>query len=149
MIKYVKMCERHIDGMIEIEEQCFSSGFARKTFEKELQNKLSVYVVAEEDEKVIGYAGLWNICGEADIMNVGVHRDFRRRGVAYEMIKYLIELAEEDGAFAVNLEVRKSNSAARALYKKLGFYEIGIREKYYDGKEDAVLMKLDVTEGKA
>ena len=147
MINYVMMNEGHIDGMVEVEEQCFSSGFARRNFEKELENRFSVYVVAEEDGKVLGYAGLWEICGEADIINVGVHKDHRRQGIAYGLINKLIVTCDERGVVIIHLEVRKSNIAARELYKKLGFSEFGIRERYYDGKEDAVLMRLERTEG--
>ena len=138
MIDYVPMKREHIDGMVEVEEQCFSSGFARRNFEKELENRFSVYVVAEEDGKVLGYAGLWEICGEADIINVGVHKDHRRQGIAYGLINKLIVTCDERGVVIIHLEVRKSNIAARELYKKLGFSEFGIRERYYDGKEDAV-----------
>ncbi len=142
MIRYVPMNEKHIDGMVEIEKQCFDSGFAQKTFEKELESKFAIYVVAEDDEKVLGYAGLWDVCGEADIINVGVHKDFRRRKIAYSMIEKLIEICRERNVSVINLEVRTSNIAARELYKKLGFSEFGIRKKYYDGKEDAVLMRF-------
>lgn len=141
MIEYVKMNRCHIEGMVEVEEQCFASGFARKTFEKELENKIAVYVVAEETGKVLGYAGLWNICGSADIMNVGVRRDSRRCGIGTEMLKRLIEICRSDGVFEINLEVRTSNTAARRLYFELGFEEVGLRKGYYDGTEDAVLMK--------
>lgn len=146
MIEYVKMQPCHIDGMVEIEKQCFDSGFARKTFEKELENKLAEYVVALDGGCVVGYAGLWNICGTADIMNVGVGRAFRRRGIAAELLRRLIEICRADGAEEINLEVRESNFAARALYAKLGFSECGLRRGYYDGKEDAVLMKCTVLE---
>lgn len=144
MIEYVEMSREHMDGLIEIEEQCFNSGFAKQTFEKELENKISMYVTAVENKKVLGYAGLWNICGEADIMHVGVHKGFRRMGLAYGMLNRLIELCKENEIFAINLEVRKSNLAAQGLYKKLGFEEVGLRKKYYDNTEDAVLMKLDL-----
>ena len=106
MIEYVRMCREHIDGMIEVEEQCFNSGFARQTFEKELENKIAIYVVALNGNTVAGYAGMWNICGEADIMHVGVHKDFRRQGIASGMLEKLIEIGEKEGVFAVNLEVR-------------------------------------------
>lgn len=142
MIEYVKMNCCHIEGMIEVEEECFASGFARQTFEKELENKISVYVVAEEQGRVLGYAGLWNICGSADIMNVGVRKDFRRCGIGTKMLKRLIEISLDDGVFEINLEVRIGNTAARRLYSELGFEEVGVRKRYYDGIEDAVLMKL-------
>ena len=144
MIEYMRMCREHIDGMIEIEKQCFDSGFARQTFEKELENKIAIYVVALKNGVIAGYAGLWNICGEADIMHVGVGKEFRRQGIAFEMLKRLIEICNEESVYEVNLEVRKSNDAAQKLYEKLGFERVGLRKNYYEGTEDAVLMKLDL-----
>ena len=89
MIEYIPMQRRHIDGLVEIEEQCFNSGFARKTFEKELENKIAAYFVAESDEMPVGYAGLWNICGIADVIDVAVHKDFRRQGIGEKLIEKL------------------------------------------------------------
>lgn len=149
MIEYERMKPCHIDGMTEIEKQCFDSGFARKTFERELENRIAAYIVATEHGRVVGYVGAWNICGTVDIMNVGVGCGFRRRGIASELLRHLIEVCREDGAEEINLEVRKSNFAARSLYEKLGFSECGLRRGYYDGKEDAVLMKCVVVEDKA
>lgn len=140
------MKPEHIDGLVKVEEECFASGFGRQTFEKELENKIAVYVTAVSDGRVCGYAGLWNICGEADIMNVGVARDMRRRGIAEGMLRRLMKICAERGIYEVNLEVRESNAAARALYKKLGFEKVGLRRGYYGGKEDAVLMKRAVLE---
>ena len=144
MIRYIEMESAHIDGLVKVEEECFNSGFARQTFERELENKIAIYVVALDGDDIIGYAGLWDICGEADIMHVGVLKERRRCGIAFEMLKALIELCKQRGVFAVNLEVRKSNDAAQRLYEKLNFERVGLRKNYYDGKEDAVLMKLEL-----
>lgn len=146
MIEYEKMNPSHIDGMVAVEEDCFGSGFARKTFERELENKLAIYFVALHNGEVVGYAGAWNICGEADIMNVGVSKAARRRGIASELLRRLMSECRRNGVFEVNLEVRKGNAAARELYKRLNFREVGMRKGYYDGKEDAVLMKFSCLE---
>lgn len=147
MIEFKLMQRSHIEGMIEVEEQCFSSGFARATFLKELENKIAIYIVAVNKEKVLGYAGLWNICGSADIMNVAVHRDFRRQGIAEGLLKVLIDESKKREVFEINLEVRVSNTPARELYKKLGFIENGLRKKYYENNEDAILMQKRLTKG--
>ena len=141
MIEFVPMTKEHIPGMLEVEEQCFNSGFAKATFEKELENKIAVYVVAIENDKVLGYIGLWNICGTAEIMDVAVHKDYRRKGIGEGLILKALEKCESMDVFEINLEVRKSNLAARNLYKKMGFTENGIRKKYYENKEDAILMQ--------
>ncbi len=148
MIEYVPMQRRHIDGLVEIEEQCFNSGFARKTFEKELENKIAAYFVAENDGKPVGYAGLWNMCGAADIMDVAVHKDFRRQGIGEALIEKLIEYCKNEDISEINLEVRMSNLAAQSLYKKMGFMEVGQRPNYYENRETAILMKKILMEEK-
>lgn len=132
----------HIGGMVEIEELCFNSGFAKKTFLRETENKIAHYIVAETDGKISGYGGLWNICGEADIIDIAVHPLFRRQGIAKELLGRLIEFCRKSGCSRVTLEVRESNTAARSLYEKVGFVVCGERKNYYDGKETAVLMNL-------
>ena len=146
MIEYVKMEPRHIDGMVEVEEQCFNSGFARKTFEKELDNKIAEYVVAVSDGTVLGYAGFWNICGIADIIDVAVHKDFRRQGIARKMMYELDSICEEKKISEINLEVRESNLAAQSLYEGLGFRVCGRRPNYYENRETAILMKKEIKE---
>ncbi len=146
MIEYIPMQRRHIDGLVEVEEQCFNSGFARKTFEKELVNKIAVYFVAEIGEKPVGYAGLWNICGAADIIDVAVHKEFRRQGIGEKLIGKLIECCKNEDISEINLEVRISNLAAQNLYKKMGFSEVGQRPNYYENRETAILMKKILTE---
>lgn len=146
MINYVPMTSQHIADLVRIEEQCFNSGFAKATFQKELENKIAFYIVAEHDGVAVGYAGLWNMCQSADIMNVGVSPDFRRQGIAERMIAELEKFCRNSGIFEINLEVRVSNTPARQLYEKMGFCEIGIRKGYYDGKEDGVFMKKVIAE---
>lgn len=146
MISYLPMKEEYIDGMVEVEKQCFNSGFAEKTFKKELKNKIAMYVVAIDGDNVLGYAGLWNICGVADIIDVAVHRDFRRLGIAYNMLVTLIKAVRASGASEINLEVRVSNGAAQALYHKLNFEIVGQRPNYYQNRETAILMKRIFTE---
>ena len=141
MIEYISMGPEHIDGLAKVEEECFNSGYGRNTFEKELENKLAFYVVATEDAEVLGYAGMWNMCGSADIMNVGVRPVHRRRGIGEAMLEKMEEYCGNNDVFEINLEVRESNTPARMLYKKMGYEEIAVRKGYYDGKEDAVIMK--------
>lgn len=146
MIDYVPMKPEHLGGLVRVQEECFGSGYAKNTFEKELQNKIAFYVVAEENGEVLGYAGLWNMCGSADIMNVGVLKKCRRKGIAQRLLAELEEYCRSNSFFEVNLEVRVSNTSARRLYEKLGYKEITVRKGYYDGKEDGVYMKKILTE---
>ncbi len=144
MIEFVPMNKEHIRGMVEIEEQCFNSGYAEKTFLKELENKIAIYIVAVENKAVLGYIGLWNICGGADIIDVAVHKDFRRRGIGEGLIAEMLRVCQKENIFEVNLEVRSSNLAAQGLYEKMGFLKVGLRKLYYENKEDAILMQRRV-----
>ncbi len=144
MIDYRAMEKSHISGMVEIEKACFNSGFAEKTFLRELENKIAHYIVALCGDMVVGYGGIWNICGEADIIDIATHPSFRRQGVAQGIIERLVEFCRKSGCEKITLEVRESNLAAQALYKKNGFERCGERKKYYDGKETAVLMRLNL-----
>ncbi len=141
MIDYIPMKKEHIPGLVEIEEQCFNSGYAEKTFLKELENKIAIYIVAVDGEAVLGYIGLWNICGGADIIDVAVGKNFRRRGIGEGLISKMLEVCRKEEIFEVNLEVRASNIAAQNLYQKMGFSEVGLRKLYYENKEDAILMQ--------
>ncbi len=136
------MNEHHIWGMLEVERLTFNSSFAEETFKKELNNKIARYIVAKTDGKITGYGGLWNICGEGDIIDIATHPDYRRMGIADGILKKLIEICKNEGCTILHLEVRKSNTPARLLYKKNGFTECGERPKYYENKETAILMSL-------
>ena len=138
------MTKEHIPYIAEIEKEAFGEENAEKTLEKELENKISFYLAAKEDETVLGYIGIWNICGEGDIINIAVKGNYRKMGVGTFLMDSAIEYCKKNKITALNLEVRESNSPARAFYKKCGFKEVGERKKYYDGKETAVLMRLDI-----
>ena len=133
-----------VDGVFEVECECFSTPWSKKSFLGELQNEHTVYLVAKDGEKVIGYAGVWCVLGDADITNIAVLADFRHQGVGKKLLERLIFEAEKRGSENIRLEVRKSNEAAISLYEKFGFLKVYIREKYYDNKEDALILEKKV-----
>jgi len=93
---------------------------------------------------IIGFAGLWLMVDEAHITTIAMHPDFRRHGLGELMLVNLIDIAYNIGANWVTLEVRVSNFVAQNLYRKYGFHEKGIRQKYYsDNQEDALIMWTD------
>lgn len=134
-----------IDGVVSVEEQTFSVPWSRAAFEAELsENTLAHYLVAEVDGAVVGYCGMWIILDEAHLTNVAVLPGYRGRGIGNGLLMTLIELAKYKGATCMTLEVRKSNSGAQRLYRRLGFMPRGLRRQYYtDTKEDAVIMWRD------
>lgn len=131
-----------VDDVLEIEKKCFSIPWTREAFAMEIKkNKLSRYIVVQEDHQVVAYGGMWMILDEAHITNIAVHPEYRGKGYGKRIVKALIDRAREEGIFKITLEVRKSNEAALNLYKKYGFKACGIRPRYYqDNGEDGVIM---------
>ena len=140
-MQLVKFKSEHIEDILKIENACFAIPWSRASFEKELSNKMAIYFVALEDEKVVGYGGMWHVITEGYITNIAVDKDYRRKHIADAIVKKLIEYAVEKEMIGVSLEVRVSNASAISLYKKNGFVLEGIRKEYYDdNKEDAYIM---------
>ena len=138
------MTAEHIPQIAELERTCFSHPWSEELLLQELWNDASAVIVAEgEDGTVLGYAGVSTVLDEGYIDNVAVASQFRRQGVADELIAALVRFGRAKLAF-LTLEVRASNAPAIALYAKHGFREAGRRKNYYDDpKEDAILMTLE------
>lgn len=137
--------EEDVEEMARLDAICFSAPWSYKDFLKEITgNKLALYVVAEKDGRVQGYAGLWCILDEGHITNVAVHPDHRKKGLGFTLVKTLLDLAQKIRQVkSFTLEVRVSNGHAIKLYQKFGFVEMGKRKGYYtDNKEDASIMWL-------
>lgn len=142
MIRYQKMTAAHVDGVAELEKICFSDPWSRQSIESELKNPLSLWMVAVENGVVVGYIGSQSVLGESDMMNVAVHPDYRRRGIAEALVEFLISELASAGNTQLMLEVRVSNAPAIALYEKLGFSQVGLRKNYYrNPKEDARILR--------
>ncbi|MBQ1587197.1 MAG: ribosomal protein S18-alanine N-acetyltransferase [Ruminococcus sp.] len=136
-----KMTAACIDAVAAIEAECFSHPWSKKSLEESLEKENSLFLVAVEDEKVIGYVGMEVIVDEGYIFNVAVSADYRRRGVGYALVRELVTYSMKNSLCFITLEVRESNSAAISLYSKFGFIKAGERKNYYsDPTEAAVLM---------
>ena len=130
-----------VDGVFEVEKNCFEHYWSKGEFEKEMKNDVARYLVADIDGKIVGYVGIWFVAGEGHITNVAVHSDYRGQKIGDILIKHLVKMCEDNNVFAMTLEVRVSNIVAQNLYKKYGFKLAGIRKEYYsDNKEDAMIM---------
>ena len=134
-----------IDMVVAVEEQAFSVPWSRAAFETELdENELAHYLVAEVDGVVVGYCGMWIILDEAHLTNVAVLSEHRGKGIGHSLLTTLMGYAKVRGATCMTLEVRRSNTAAQRLYRRLGFIPRGLRRQYYtDTQEDALIMWRD------
>ena len=110
---------------------------------KELQNENAYYLVAkDEQEQIVGFAGVQFILDEADITNIVTKKNVRNCGIGTMLLKELIKVSKLRESRSITLEVNEKNSIAIKLYKKMGFIEIGQRKKYYNGKDTAIIMEL-------
>lgn len=124
-----------------LEKICFSDPWSERSVASEAENPLSLWLVAEEDGKLVGYVGSQSVAPESDLMNLAVAPEARGRGIARELMLELMRRLHERGMQTLTLEVRVSNAPAIALYTKLGFTQIGRRPRYYvNPKEDALIL---------
>ncbi len=134
----------HVPQVAELEKLCFSDPWSEKSVASELNNPLSLWLVALDGETVAGYVGSQSVMGESDMMNVAVHPSYRRQGIAEALIRALVNALGDRGNHCLTLEVRASNASAIALYAKLDFTQVGRRPNYYrNPREDALILRKE------
>jgi ribosomal-protein-alanine N-acetyltransferase len=141
----VPLVATHLDQVLEIEERTATTGWSRAIFERELAEQASrCYLAAVQPALrrpvVVGYAGMQVQVDEAHITTLTVDGWARRRGIGSRLLVELLREARARGVASATLEVRTDNTAARALYASFGFRPVGIRPRYYDGRDDALIM---------
>ncbi len=134
-----------LEAVAAVERASYASGWPATAFAHEIaHNRLARYAVLEAGGAVVGFAGAWLMVDEAHVVTIAVRPDLRRAGYGRLLLHALILIARGEGMQAATLEVRVSNDAARALYRRYGFHEVGERKKYYqDNGEDAVIMTTE------
>lgn len=125
-----------------LEAATFARPWTLKDFRYEMQeNPVARYLVAEQDGRMLGFAGVHIILDEGHITNIAVAEAARGRGIGKALTKALMQYASNLGVDYLTLEVRAGNEKAIGLYKSLGFVKVGVRARYYeDNHEDAWLM---------
>ncbi len=140
-----KMTMDDIEQVIAIDRVSFSLPWPERSFRFELtDNPASRCWVAEVDGKIVGMIVVWLIVDEVHVATIATHPDFRRQGIAKNLLSHALQHLSNEGAQSSFLEVRASNLAAQELYRKFGYEESGVRRRYYrDNDEDALLMTLE------
>jgi ribosomal-protein-alanine N-acetyltransferase len=160
-ITIAPMLEADIAQVLVIDRAAFPQPWSENSYRYELRENDQAYFIVALDphsrptpnwldkvlrrmppRKVIGYAGFWLVVDEAHINTIAVHADWRRRGIGERMLRHLLTAAREQHATSATLEVRVSNEAAQALYRKYDFEVVGRRPRYYRDGEDALLMTV-------
>lgn len=140
------MTPSDLDGVMEVERLSFLTPWSRQAFEGELMQTYTIYLVAREGARVVGYGGMHVAFEDAHVTNIAVHPEYRGRGLGERLMVELISRAVARNANRMTLEVRSTNTPAQSLYRKLGFITRAgaVRKGYYaDTGEDALIMWKD------
>jgi len=133
-----------LDAIEQIEQQAYPTPWSRSMFASELAKPTSICLGAFEGRDLVGYIINSRYVDAWHVMNVAVHPEHQRRGVATALLEKLFERTRGDERRGYTLEVRVSNEGAIRLYEQLGFDSRGIRRGYYtDNREDALIMWRD------
>ena len=136
----------HGDDLTDVaalEAAAFTSPWSRETLERDLRNGdvVHVYVLEDGDGSLIGFCGCWFVFDELHINTLAVADQFRRRGHATRLLRFVLAEAAATGITRATLEVRRSNVAALRLYDQFGFKVRGVRPDYYTQPvEDALIL---------
>ena len=140
-----KMTMEDIPTVVALDQISFSLPWPERSFRFEVTaNPASRCWVAEIDGRIAGMIVAWLFVDEVHIATLATHPDFRRQGIARQLLLHVLKLAVQEGAVSSFLEVRAGNVAAQDMYHKFGYKESGRRPRYYkDNNEDAILMTLE------
>jgi ribosomal-protein-alanine N-acetyltransferase len=148
-LRFRRMGEADLSRVVEIEKDGFRHPWSRELLERELSHAWSTVLLAVTDgprgERIVGYVVFWLVHDEVHVLNIATARDERRQGVGRALMDQAAAAGRARGATLSTLEVRRSNEAAIALYRALGYRQVGVRPKYYaEENEDAIIMILDL-----
>lgn len=142
-LEVAKMQTRHIRHIMPIEQGIYPRPWTARIFEEEIalmKHNNRRYLVAHVGGELVGYAGLLFSNEDAHVTNIAVSPEWQGRGVATELLLELAWFAREHKFKALTLEVRHTNTVAQKLYQRFGFVPAGVRKKYYENTDDAIVM---------
>lgn len=140
MIKITEMTFEDFEKIKEKLQTDFDEFWTPSILKSELESDLSKYVVAKNDEKIVGFAGVIILPDDVEITNIVTKKQERKKGIGKLLLDKLIEIAKQTEKDNISLEVNEKNIVAINLYKNAGFQEVGIRKKYYNGIDNAIIM---------
>jgi ribosomal-protein-alanine N-acetyltransferase len=141
----VTLSEEAVDAIVEIEQTVDHPTWNKRLLGGEFHNSFSKVYGARLNGKLISYLIVHTVLDEVHIVNLAVHADSRRQGVARFMLRAVFEDLYWEGARKAYLEVRVSNTAAQNLYESFTFKQVGVRKQYYsNNKEDALVLQIEL-----
>ena len=135
-----KMELKDLDCIKEILFTEFDDFWNYNVFKQEILNENSQYIVAKENNNIVGFAGILIILDEANITNIVTRKTYRNKGIGKLLLKNLIEISKNLNLKSMTLEVNEQNIPAINLYKSFGFENAGLRKKYYNNEQNAIIM---------
>jgi len=138
-----KAAKSDIAAIIEIEKSLFSDPWDKQLFEDAIEKENKYFFVVVEAGKLAGYIIFEKVLDEGHISNLAIAKEYQKRGIGSKLVSYVLDLARQKKLKEIFLEVRESNEAAKKLYSKFGFKEVGRRKGYYSKvNEDALIFRL-------
>ena len=142
-IKISKMLLSDLEDISSTLNSEFDNFWNYNILYEELNNSNSSYIVAKDsNNEILGFAGIWKSIDDIHITNIVVKKDFRKNGIGSILLEKLIEMSNIQPFTSLTLEVNAKNEVAINLYKKHNFKQIGLRKKYYNNIDDAIIMTL-------
>ena len=139
----IEIRDMNLDDFEKIKD-CLQTDFDEfwnsSILKSELENINSHYIVATDADNILGFAGIIVSLDDAEITNIVTKKTERKNGIGKLLLDKLIKMAREYGKDKISLEVNEENIAAIRLYEKFEFEKVGLRKKYYNGKNDAIIM---------
>ena len=140
-----KMTNEDLEKIKDNLSKDFDNFWDYEILKEELNSRTSKYIVAKKSNNIIvGFAGIKIILDEAEIMNIVTKKEERHQGIGKLLLNEIIKISKENNIYLINLEVNAKNTIAINLYKKYNFKVVGLRKKYYNGQDDAILMTLKI-----
>ena len=146
MIVIDKMNIEDYEEIKDILQKEFDEFWTPSILKSEIENENSRYIVARQNSDIVGFAGIIITPDRVEITNIVTKKNKRKKGIGTVLLDKIIEMAKQTGRDNISLEVNEKNYIAINLYKKFGFEQIGIRKKYYNGINNAIIMtkKFDI-----
>lgn len=135
-----KMMPQDAGALNKLCEACGLSPWSEESFLGEVDNPVAQYIVLEEAGEILGFAGIWCVVDEAQVMNIGIAPQGQGRGLGKQLMKALMAEGRSHGCVVMTLEVKAGNTRAISLYEGLGFERNGLRKDYYPDHSDGILM---------
>lgn len=144
-LEFVSLTRDNARDLAMLDRECFSVPWSEKMFLDDVCNKNAFYVLVKHSNKLVAYGGMYKVYDEAQITNIAVIEEYRRKSIAKRILERIVDEAKKSSLLKISLEVRQSNLNAISLYENKGFKKIGCRKNYYHNPtESAILMELEL-----